>query len=113
MRILSIVFFTILAVLATIFVLQNNQWVEVRFLTEQIRFESPLSIWLLGCLIVGFVLSWLSAVPARWRRSREIKGYKEQIVRLEQELYQAKADNAALSAPTPPPAMGSETAVLP
>ena len=113
MRIVSIVFFTILAVLTTIFVLQNNQWVQVRFLTDAIRFESPLSVWLLSCLFVGFVLSWLASVPARWRRSREIKGYKDQIVRLEQELQNEKANNDVLNQSAIRPQPGSETAVMP
>lgn len=109
MRIVSIVFFTILAVLATIFVIQNGQMTQIRFFSDTARFESPLSLWLLGCLAVGFVLCWLASIPSRWRRSREIKGYKDQIVRLERELQEEKANNEIIA----PPLTGGETMILP
>jgi uncharacterized integral membrane protein len=113
MRILSIIFVTILAVLATIFAIQNGQMTEIRLFTNNIRFESPLSIWLLGCLAVGFIVGWFSTIPGRWRRSREIKGYKDQVARLEKELHDERLQTASEQAAllTPPPSAG-ETAIL-
>lgn len=113
MRILSIILVTTLAVLATIFAIQNGQMTQIRFFTDAIRFESPLSIWLLGCLAVGFIIGWSTTVPGRWRRSREVKGYKDQIIRLEKELNDERLQTQSNHSPltTLPPSAG-ETAIL-
>jgi len=62
------VIFVILIALVLIFVVQNMQVVEVRFLAWTVSMSRALMIF--GTLIIGIIAGWLLKLP---RRRREIK----------------------------------------
>ena len=57
------IIFAILVVLVFIFVLQNTQVVEVKFLIWQVSMSRALILF--GTLAIGFIAGWLLKMPKR------------------------------------------------
>ena len=72
----SLLIAALIALVTMIFSIQNAQKVQVVFLAW--FFEGPLVVVLLITFIAGALVAWLTSIPARVRRHRELEAHRRQ-----------------------------------
>lgn len=87
----------ILAIIVTIFAVQNSKAVDVSFLTFELT--GSLALVLLITLAVGIIIGILVSAPAALRRRREIGGLKKNVRKMEKDLATAREATIMTSAP--------------
>jgi uncharacterized integral membrane protein len=87
----------ILAIIVTIFAVQNNEAVDVSFLTFEL--SGSLALVLMLTLTVGIVIGILVSAPASLRRRLEISGLKKSVRKMEKDLTTAREATILTSAP--------------
>jgi uncharacterized integral membrane protein len=87
----------ILAIIVTIFAVQNNAPVEVSFLTFEL--DGSLALVLMITLSLGIIIGILVSAPSSLRRRMEIGGLKKNIRQMEKDLAQAREATILSSAP--------------
>lgn len=87
----------ILAIIVTIFAVQNIDPVNVTFLTFELN--GSLALVLLITLTVGIIIGILVSAPSSLRRRREISGLKKSVRKMEKDLATARGSTAAPPAP--------------
>ncbi len=79
----------ILAILVTVFALQNNVPTDVKFLMFKSK-ELPLVLLLLLTLLIGALIAWLFSVSAWYKKRKEISALKKENARLTSQLNDAQ-----------------------
>ena len=87
----------ILAIIVTIFAVQNNEAVDVSFLTFELN--GSLALVLMLTLTVGIIIGILVSAPASLRRRLEISGLKKNVRKMEKDLASAREATLLTSAP--------------
>jgi uncharacterized integral membrane protein len=98
-----LIFSLVIAVLAVLFAVQNNQPVTVRFLLWSIQSTSALVI--LVSILAGVLISLFASSPSMVRNKLNLRSQRKRIGELESELSATQTKLAAaeqqLSAPPP------------
>jgi uncharacterized integral membrane protein len=87
----------ILAIIVTIFAVQNNAPVEVSFLTFEL--DGSLALVLMITLTLGIIIGILVSAPSSLRRRMEIGGLKKNVRKMEKDLASARDATILSSAP--------------
>lgn len=80
----------VLALLVTVFAVQNNEAIEISFLMFELR--GSLALVLLVTLAIGILIGWLMMAPSALRRRVKSFGMKRDMRKLEGELEQSAPD---------------------
>lgn len=102
----------ILAIIVTIFAVQNIDPVNVSFLTFELN--GSLALVLLITLTVGILIGILVSAPSSLRRRREISGLRKSMRKMEVDLATARESTSVPPAPqvevqAPGEPLGEET----
>ena len=87
----------ILAIIVTIFAVQNSKAVDVSFLTFELN--GSLALVLMITLAIGIIIGILVSAPAAIRRRMEISGLKKNVRKMEKDLTTAREATIVASAP--------------
>ena len=87
----------LLAIIVTIFAVQNNEPVDVSFLTFELN--GSLALVLMITLALGIIIGILVSAPSSLRRRMEIGGLKKSARRMEKDLASAREATIVSSAP--------------
>lgn len=90
----------ILAIIVTIFAVQNNEPVDVSFLTFELN--GSLALVLLITLTLGIIIGLLVSAPSSLRRRMEISGLKKNVRKMEKDLASTLEATAISSDPKVP-----------
>ncbi len=106
----------LLAIIVTIFAVQNNGPVDVSFLTFELN--GSLALVLMITLTFGIIIGILVSAPSSLRRRRKIGDLKKSVRRIEKDLSTAREATIVSTAPkaeshipgdTPEPEVAEET----
>lgn len=75
---LALVFSLLIAGIAIVFAAQNPDQVQVSFWPLGSTIPLPLSLVIVGSVLVGLILGVLGGLPARLRHTRELKALRKQ-----------------------------------
>jgi uncharacterized integral membrane protein len=87
----------ILAIIVTIFAVQNNEPVDVSFLTFEL--DGSLALVLMITLTLGIIIGILVSAPSSLRRRMEIGGLKKNVRQMEKDLAMAREATILSTAP--------------
>lgn len=87
----------LLAIIVTIFAVQNNEPVDVSFLTFELT--GSLALVLMITLAFGIIIGILVSAPSSLRRRMEIGGLKKSARRMEKDLASAREATIVSTAP--------------
>jgi len=87
----------LLAIIVTIFAVQNNEPVDVSFLTFELN--GSLALVLMITLALGIIIGILVSAPSSLRRRMEIGGLKKNARRMEKDLASAREATIVSTAP--------------
>ena len=87
----------LLAIIVTIFAVQNNEPVDVSFLTFELN--GSLALVLMITLTLGIIIGLLVSAPASLRRRMEIGGLKKNVRQMEKDLTTAREATIVSTAP--------------
>lgn len=87
----------VLAIIVTIFAVQNIDPVNVSFLTFELN--GSLALVLLITLTVGIIIGILVSAPSSLRRRMEISGLKKNMRKMEKDLTAARESTSGPPAP--------------
>jgi uncharacterized integral membrane protein len=97
----------ILAIIVTIFAVQNNEPVDVSFLTFELN--GSLALVLMITLSLGIIIGILVSAPSSLRRRMEIGGLKKNVRQMEKDLATAREATILSTAPKAESNMPGET----
>ena len=84
-RILYLILFVVILVAGLTFALQNSQSVAINYYFN-IKWQGPLSVFLLAALAVGSVLGFLASFGYVIRMRRQVSRSRREIRKMEQEI---------------------------
>ncbi len=87
----------ILAIIVTIFAIQNTEPIDVSFLTFELN--GSLALVLLITLSLGIIIGILVSAPSSFRRRMEIGGLKKNVRQMEKDLTTAREATIVSTAP--------------
>ncbi len=87
----------LLAIIVTIFAIQNTEPVDVSFLTFELN--GSLALVLLITLSLGIIIGILVSAPSSFRRRMEIGGLKKNMRQMEKDLASAREATIVSTAP--------------
>ncbi len=79
-----------MAVLLVVFTLQNQEKVGVRLFFWNVK-NIPLALLIIICLLLGYLIPYISLLSRVWRLKKELKQTREEVDELREGLEEARA----------------------